>query len=419
MLNAFRYITKDIQSIPIAIKLVVLVMFLRTFGWGFVDPFFSIFIETFGENYTAVGIMVSIIGLISFITAIPLLRLADKVKSTRLMEDGEIFYFFAVIFYMAAGFMQSLPLLIMALIFNGIALPLVVVGAETFIRKHNGRSGSAKAFGFYIALNYLGWILGMIIASFLVSYYNFNTMFLFILPSIFMSFFILRRIQESGFKSFLFGLKNYFHKKQDFLDMIHDVKNLDRRFFFLLMLAFFDGFIIIFSYVFIPLFAITLGLSFSKVALLMAFMYLPFIFSFFFAEVADRIRKMKIIAFGLFIGAISFVLLAFIVHQIWVVILVSMTTLSLSIIRPAYNGMMTQIAPTKMFGQVSGLNNMFSRMGQIVGPIFSGVIADLFSIQIAFFIIAVISFGLCIITILLKGYEYLPTPAEDATIKLI
>ena len=414
--KALKFAYDDIKQINTGVKLVVLVIFLRTFGWGFVDPFFSIFIDTFSKNYTAVGLMISLMGLISFLAVIPLLRLADRVKDTRIMEDGEIFYLFAIIFYIAAGFMKSLPLLMIALTLNGIGLPLVVVGAEAFIRKHNGKSGSASAFGFYTALNYFGWILGMVIAAFLVPYYNFNTMFLFILPSVIISFFILPRIHERGFRSFLMGLRRYFHRTQDFKDIVQDIKNLDRRMFFFLVLAFLDGLITIFSYVFIPLFALTLDLSLQKVALLMAVMYFPFIFSFFFSEMADRMKKMNVIAFGLFVGAISFILLTFIVHQMWIVILATMASLSLAIIRPAYNGMITQMTPVRMLGEISGLNNMFFRIGQIVGPVFSGLIADAYGIKFAFLLIAILALALGIITLLLRGYEYL---AGDVKIELV
>jgi MFS family permease len=147
-------------------------------------------------------------------------------------------------------------------------------------------------------------------------------------------------------------------------------------------------------------------------------MYLPFIFSFFFSEIADRAKKMNVIATGLFVGALSFVLLSFVVHQLWVVILASLISLSVAIIRPAYNGIITQLTPRKMLGEISGINNLFVRLGHIVGPILSGVIADLYGIQIAFFLIAIIALGLGITTLLLHGYEYFPTQTKDDKLKL-
>ena len=58
--NAIKGLKKDYRSIPIGIKLIVLVIFLRTFGWGFVDPFWSIYLNQFQNNYTAVGLLTSV-----------------------------------------------------------------------------------------------------------------------------------------------------------------------------------------------------------------------------------------------------------------------------------------------------------------------------------------------------------------------
>jgi hypothetical protein len=90
--KAFRVFKKDVKKISLGIKLIDFVIFLRTLGWGFADPFFSIFIKTFHESYTAVGGLVSIMSIVSLFTLIPLLRLADKVKDASIMMDGEVFY---------------------------------------------------------------------------------------------------------------------------------------------------------------------------------------------------------------------------------------------------------------------------------------------------------------------------------------
>ncbi|MBU0727595.1 MFS transporter [Patescibacteria group bacterium] len=407
MLNPISYITKDLKRIPLGVKLVVLVIFLRTLGWGFADPFYSIFIESFSESYTVVGAFIALMSVISLLTVVPLMRLTDKVKDARIMEDGEFLYLITIILYMLAGFFRSVPFLVAAFIFNGVAHPLVVVGAESYIRKHGGRGGDARSFGFYTALSYTGWILGMVIAAFLVPYYSLNTMFLFVLPSILISFFILPKIKERGIKSLVRGFRRYFHKRQDFVDIFNDCKNLDRKTYFFLILAFFDGMIMMFTFVFIPLLALSLNLAFGKIALIMAVMYLPFIFSFFFSEAADRIKKMSMIAVGLFISAIAFILLSFVIHQLWVVILAAMTSLSLAIIRPAYNGMITSLTPRSILGEVTSLNNLFVKLGHIIGPIFTGYIADLYGIKFTFIIIALIALFLGIATLTLKGVKLL------------
>jgi MFS family permease len=409
--KALKYFKRDLHSIPLGIKLIVLVIFLRTIGWGFIDPFYSIYLKQFSENYTVVGLFTALMSVTALITIIPLMRLADRVKEATIIRDGEVLYFFVVVSLILAGILISLPLLIFSLLLMGIAQTFVVVGTEAYIRKHNGH-GKSGPFGYYVALDYLGWIIGMLIAAFTIQYYGFNWMFLFVLPSIFLSFLILPRIRERGVRSLLKGFKRYFHNGKDLLSIFEDCRLLDPKVIFFLVISFFDGMLRMFSFIFIPLFALSIDLSLKQIALLMVVMYLPFVFSFFISELSDRMKKMNVIAMGLFISAISFVLLYFIVDQMWVIILAAITSLSMAIIRPANNGAITRLTPRRMLGEVTGYNNFIDRAGRIVGPILAGFVADIYGLSITFLIIAIISLSLGMLSLALKGYELALNPEE-------
>ena len=411
--NAIKGFKKDFHSIHYGIKLIVLVIFLRTFGWGFVDPYWSIYLSQFQQNYTAVGILTAVMSFSALLTIIPLLRLADKMKETILIADGEILYFFVLLAFIFAGLFNNLPLLIVALFFGGIAQTLLIIGTEAYIRRHNGK-GNSGPFGFYIALDYFGWILGMVLAAFLIKYYNFNSMFLFVMPSVLASFFILPKIHERGIKSFYRGLKKYFHSADDIKGIFKDCKEISPNMIFFLILAFFDGAIRMVSFVFIPLFALSINLSLKSIALLMAVMYLPYIFSYFFSEIADKCKRMNVIAFGLFVGALSFILLYFLVTQVFVMLFAATISLSMAIIRPAYNGAITRLTPRRMLGEVTGFNNLIERLGRIIGPILTGIVADVYGIHIAFFLMGSVALGLAIMSLILRGLDYLVDPKSEA-----
>ncbi len=402
-LNNFR---KDIHVIPVGIKLAVLVIFIRTIGWGFVDPFYSLYLNQFTGNYTLIGSLTSVYSFSALLAIIPLMRLTDRVKDTTLISDGELLYFLVILGYIFAGFFRSIPLLILTLFFTGIAQTFVVVGTESYIRKHS-RGGQVGPFAFYVALDYFGWIIGMVLASFAINYYDFNSMFLFIAPSILVSFFILPRIRERGIRSLLSGIRRYFHSRADFFSIFQDCREINPKAIFFFILAFFDGMVRMFSFVFIPLFALAINLNLSQIALLMAAMYFPFILSFFFSEMTNRMKKMNVIATGLFIGALSFILLYFIVDHLWFVLLAATISLSLAIVRPAYNGAITRLTPRRMLGEVTGLNNFIERIGRILGPIITGLVADAYGLSTAFLMIAVIAFVLGALSILLRGYDYI------------
>lgn len=406
MTKALRFFRRDIRAIPMGIKLIVLVIFLRSFGWGFVDPYWSIYLKQFTENYTLVGVFSALLSFASLITIIPLIRLADRMKETVLIRDAELLYFFVILAYILSGLLRSIPLLLLTMVLSGVAHTLLTIGTESYIRKHDGK-GKAGPFAYYVALDYFGWIIGMIIAAYTVQYYTLNTMFLFVLPAVIFSFFILPHIHERGIKSLLKGFKRYFHSGRDLSDIFKDCRELSPKMVFFFLLAFFDGAIRMFSLIFIPLFALSIDLDFKAIAFLMAAMYFPFIMSFFFSELSDRMRKMNVIATGLFIGGISFVSLYFIVDKFWVVAFAAAISLSMAIVRPAYNGMITRLAPRRMLGEVTSLNNFADRLGRIVGPVLAGLVADAYGLPLIFLLTAIVAFGLGLMSLALRSYDLL------------
>ncbi len=415
-MNILTSCKKDFKSIPLGIKLIVLVIFLRSLGWAFVDPFYSMYFQQFHNNYSAVGIFTAILALSGLLTIIPLMRLADKMKEAVLIRDGEALFLLVIFLYVLSGFFKSIPLLVFTLVLNGISHTLLTIGTEAYIRKHNC-DGKAGPFGYYMAFDYFGWVLGMVIAAFTVQYYSLNSMFLFVLPSILLGFIILPHIHERGIKSLFRGIKKYFHKTKDIVDIYNDWKSLDSKMIFFLILSFFDGALKMFALIFIPLFALSINLDLRSIALLMAIMYMPYILSYFFSEISDRVKKMNVITTGLFIGALSSILLYFILDKVWVVVFITAISFSLAIIRPAYNGAITRLTPHSMLGEITSLNNFVERLGRIVGPITTGVIADIYGIKATFLFIALVAFCLGGFAIIFRGYSYIIDPEKCGIIK--
>jgi len=384
------------------VKLIVAVLFLRSLGWGFVDPFLAIFLNGFADSYSGVGISVAVINIAALITLIPLIRLADKVRDTTIMRDGEVMYLFAIVFFLLASLTGNFRLLLFALAFLGAASILVVVGAETYIRRHDpGLAASVRAFSFYTTLDCLGWILGMILAAFTFKYYGLKWMFLFVIPSVLVGLSVLKRVHERGLKSVFGALRRLFYSRENFSQLVTDFGGLTRNTLFLLLLAFFDGIVVIFSFVFIPLFSEKLGLSMPEIALLMALMYAPFVLSFPIAELFMKKRRSLMIAVGLAICSFSFALMLGVTSHLWLGVLVVLKSFGQAIMRPAYNGVLTHHTPRRMLGEITGLTSICIRLGFIVGPIFSGILADKFGLQFSFLAISLIAFVLFILTIIL------------------
>jgi MFS family permease len=412
--SAWNHLVKDYKDIPLGVKLLVWAIGLRAFGWGFADPFFSLYLNQFTQDYTLIGMFTSLVAFSALITIIPLLRLSDPMKEAIVVQDGQVLYILVVAGYIVSGLFLNIPLLICTLLLNGIAQTLIVVGTETYIRKHDG-GGKSGPFGFYVALDYLGWVLGMFVAAFTVHYYSLNWMFLFILPSIFAAFILLPRLQEHGIASLFEGFRKYFHTKQDFLDLLKDFKGINPKVAFFLILAFFDGVVRMFAYVFVPLFGLSLHLDLRSIALLTVVMNVPFILSYFFSEISDSFNKMKVAAAALFIGAFAFVALHFVVGQWWLIGLSAMISFSLALLRPAYNGLISKFTPRGRSGEITGIYNLADRFGRILGPIATGLVADYFGLNATFLVIALSALGLGLISVSLRDYGK-PEPAPVSVV---
>jgi MFS family permease len=388
----------------LGIKLVIIMIFLRSLGFGFIDPYYSIYLSQFTANYTIVGILSGMLGLASLIALVPLTRLMDRVQDNQIMEDGEIFQTLSMVIYILAGVFKNIPILILALILHGVAQQFIIVGAESFIRRHSPAS-SERNFAYYNALNYGGWILGMFISAFIINYLNLNILFLFLIPSSVAGIILLRRTRDRGLSSLISGILKYFHNTRDVQAMVSDIKTLNPRTPYFLLLAFSDGMIRMYIMIFVPLFGISIGLSLPKIAIMMAAIHIPFVFSHIINRFAGRFRQMNLISIGLLIGGISLVLLALIVHEVWIAVLLALNSLTLATIYPAYNGLLTRLTPIRQLGEVTGVVNFVFRLGQIAGPVIMGLIADLYGIKFSFYTLALFFFGLSILSWFLRGYD--------------
>ena len=77
----------------------------------------------------------------------------------------------------------------------------------------------------------------------------------------------------------------------------------------------------------------------------------------------------------------------------------------MAIIRPAYNGALTRLTPRSKLGEITSLYNFVDRIGRIVGPILTGLVADHYGLPITFLVIAVAALGLGLLSLALRGYD--------------
>ena len=96
-----------------------------------------------------------------------------------------------------------------------------------------------------------------------------------------------------------------------------------------------------------------------------------------------KLGDLTLIKFGLFGGAIGFLLVAFAVDYITTLLALGFFILALALIGPALNSYISNFAGEHQ-GTVMGLNSAFTSLGRVVGPLWGGYIYDI-NIEYPFF----------------------------------
>lgn len=109
--------------------------------------------------------------------------------------------------------------------------------------------------------------------------------------------------EEKGLKekffSFLKSIFKYQREHKIFHQMLEQIERYGIYFYYTLLLTFFLGLVESLLIVFIPLFAVKLHLSLSEISFLIGLMYVPYVFSFLFGEIADRYDRLNLTIIGL------------------------------------------------------------------------------------------------------------------------
>jgi len=90
-------------------------------------------------------------------------------------------------------------------------------------------------------------------------------------------------------------------------------------------------------------------------------LYVPYIASFLFAEIADRYDRITITSIGLLLSAIPMFFLYFVTQNSLIAILTMLVAISLALINPAAEGMITAIVPVEKRGKITGVQALFQR----------------------------------------------------------
>ncbi|MCW8965262.1 MAG: MFS transporter, partial [Candidatus Pacearchaeota archaeon] len=185
---------------------------------SFIDTVWALYIDSFVESAFWVGLITALITAITFLSyffVIPLVERKDKVRLYSLSLGV------AFLSYVLFAFTSSLILLILILIPSAFFSALRITSFGLVVKDSSCSKNLSKNLGLLYALENVSWVIGPLVAGYILSAYGFSVVFFIAALILLFVFSILNlsKIKDVEVKKRVDGhfLKNffYFFKKKD------------------------------------------------------------------------------------------------------------------------------------------------------------------------------------------------------------
>lgn len=388
--------SNEMNSLPKSIKLISLVMFLYSLGWGIVTPFLPMYYQSIFGSYTKVGIVTALLPIFAILLDIPMGIIANSVSKRRMMQVALLLYMPFSSFFLS---LKSLVDFTLFRMYHAAAATSLWISAESYTRYHSPPWKARLSISLYDAAGTLSLIIGPVIGGLLFGIYGFKLLYaisVFAGFALLLSFFMPDHDPHSKLSKTVSGMLHWRKLKDLYHELLNNKPLLKINFF-----MFFFRFCISFIAMLLPLFLKELGASYFKIGIIFSLFYLPLVFEPFFAMFASQKYTLKI---GFFFSGVLFLLLFLNTDLTSVFIYSLLLALCFAAIIPSIQGRITNLMPKDKIGDFTGFGFVFADLSGALGPLIAGIIADALGIKFVFLIGAVITVFLGVLT-LTRGYK--------------
>lgn len=377
-----------INKVPRPIKIMAVVMFFFEFGFGFIDPWWAIYIEKITNNLFITGVVISLFSLSGLLLTLPLGQVIDRFDHKTIIRASLVMYLAVASLYFAAGYLNSIPLLVMAVLVNGISSIIMYETSQAYVDNHYEGDKSFN-YSFYISLDALGYLVGTLAVLAVVAwwplYYGFLVVALFIL----LTLLIERRLPPTSTKPAPLGtiFKDLFSSK--FLSRAIKALPNYSIFFYVQILAVFSLLFIQFGFmIFLPLFGIEQKLSLIQIGLVSIFFQIPIFLSVYYATLLAHWAKKYIIL--LFFSLISILMFTFFyIHSQVIFFVVSFFISSaLAILNLTVRPVIFSLSPNHLEGETAAITKFAEKLATVAAPLIVGWIAAWYGISFSYILFA-------------------------------
>lgn len=378
---------------------------IYNFGWGFADPFFGQFLNTFSAHYSMLGFLASVLNGFALLMLIPVGVALESVSHRFMMNFGRFGYIIVASAYVCAGALHSLPLLILALALNGFFLPFVWTSVIAIIGLHTTKKNSSLAFGLHTSVRQLMWAVGLGCALVLLPFFPLYAIFVPVIICSILSLWYSYRIPntESTTQQFRLLWAAFSHPRAIMRRFVVDARTLSRELWVAYGIWFLSYAAYIFVLIFLPLYVVSRGYSLPLAGMLVFVLHLPFIVSMLSSGFARTSERWSMIAIGWMIMAVGFCGLA-LVHgglvsiAFWGFVIMC----GYACIEPAIGGIISVLTQAREVGTSSALFDIAQFSSAFLAVPLIGMALDAWSWNAVFFGITLYAAIVCLVIIIIR-----------------
>jgi len=389
------------------------VILTYTFATSIMQYNLALFTDALAPTYTLFGLIMGLPWFFSLLTDMPIGAFADRFGRKRTIVFGLLgLGASGILFYMVSGLLQLFWALVIFGIFEGF---LTVAGMASVIA--TSPTGKENQFiGGYSSASALGYFIGPLAGGLAVAWFGDRTPFLIFGAVCFAAAIIaqifIREYNRHTRETFFRAIRNIFIKDHLYFAELKEFFSAGRLSvfvsFFMLLVGMWSEFI----WAMEPLLVSSIHASPIIGGIILSAFVAPFaLLDYPVGRWIDRTQKRFFsILFGLILGGSGIILFSFASHPYALILFAVLVSTGFVFFYVAVNGLFDSFSDHHRRGYMTGVWQSAEDIGFILGPIFGGIMADLFSLRGAFLVFG-ITFLLSILWVLrerknIQQYEY-------------
>ncbi|RLJ08881.1 MAG: hypothetical protein DRP16_00460 [Candidatus Aenigmatarchaeota archaeon] len=156
------------------LKIAFYLVFIASFLWSLIGLLLPLYLVDIGINGFQLGFLISLLSILGLLVAFPTGIINDKWSIRRAVS---IAYVLLSVFFFGLSFFDSFSVLILFFILGGVGKEINKNSIRSFIYKIKTLK-EGKKFGVFSCVEHIGMGLGLFVSALIISFFNFNFMFL-------------------------------------------------------------------------------------------------------------------------------------------------------------------------------------------------------------------------------------------------